>query len=220
MVKGGAVRRELAAVCRRLHELGFTPGSSGNVSARSGADAVLITPSGIGMGEVEADDLVEMGLDGTVAGGGRPSTEAEVHTLVYRRRADVNAIVHAHSPGCMAFAMAGRDFGEPCNLEILATVGRPVLVPFAPPGESGAYLAPFLERADCFLLANHGVLVLGESLRQAAFRIEEVENFACSLIAARRLGGEKPFSSDELARIKGFLERVGVARPRSVFSGG
>lgn len=211
-----ALRAELVRVCCRLDKLGFAPASSGNVSARTDAGSVLITPSGAGLGEVTEAALVEVGMDGTVAGKGRPSIESCVHWVFYRGREDVNAVIHVHSPGCMAFAMAQQDFGEPSSLEMLVHVGRPVLVPFAPAGESGPVLTPRLQSAECFLLANHGVVVVGGTLREALLRTEMVENFACSLIGARQLGGAAPFSAEEMSRIDGFMDRVGAPRPRSM----
>lgn len=220
MSKPQTLRREMARVCRRLHELRFVPGTSGNVSARLDSDSILITPSGRSLGELRLDDFVQVRLGGTVTGPGKPSTEIEVHNLIYRARPDVTAVVHAHCRACMAFAMARKDFGKPCNLEIYSSVGRPVLVPFAPPGEWGPALEPVVQDADCFLLANHGVVALGRSLREAGHRIEEVENFAHALIAARQLGGEVPFNDRELRRIERFLKRVGVPKPRSVLTTG
>ena len=210
------VRRELVAACRRLDKLGFVPGASGNVSARLAGERLLITPSGVSLGALTEGDLVEVRGDGTMAGGGTPSSESSVHRVFDQVRDEVNAVIHAHSRGCMAFAMARRDFGEPCNLEVLAHIGRPALVPFAPPGESGPLLESVAGRADCFLLANHGVVVLGGSLRQAVVRLEVMENFALSLIDAHRLGGPVPFSAEERSRIERFMDRIGAAKPRSM----
>ena len=210
------LRQEMVRACLRLHAIGFVPGTSGNVSVRVDAETVLITPSGVSLGDLGPADLVRVGLDGQVRGRGKPSSEIDVHNLIYRLRPDVASVAHAHCEGCMAFAMARKDFGKPCNLEIYSTVGMPVLVPFAPPGEWGPCLEPVLQDADCFLLSNHGVLTLGASLREATHRIEEVENFARSLIAARQLGGERAFTAVELKRIEAFLDRVGAGKPRSM----
>jgi L-fuculose-phosphate aldolase len=208
------LRRELTVVCERLFDEGFVPGTSGNVSARCDRGSFLITPSGLSLGELKPASFVRVRLDATVMGKGRPSSENDIHAMIYRQRPDVGAIAHAHCEGCMAFAMARKGFGKPCNLEIYTQVGVPVVVPFAPPGEWGPALGPVLQDADCFLLSNHGVLTLGPTLRDAAHRIEEVENFARSLIAARQLGGEKPFSAAQLKRIHAFLERNGYPLPR------
>jgi L-fuculose-phosphate aldolase len=215
-----ALRRELTAACGRLFAEGFVPGTSGNVSVRCGEEGFLITPSGLSLGELDPADVVHVGLDGRAIAQRKPSSEVDIHRMIYRERPDVGAIAHAHCWGCMAFAMARVDFGPPANLEIYTQVGVPVVIPFAPPGEWGEVLAPRLEEADCFLLANHGVVTLGPTLRAAAHRIEEVENFARSLLAARRLGGEKAFSPDELERIHAFLERNDLPLPRRGSPGG
>ncbi len=208
-------RAQLTQVCGRLHRLGYVPGSSGNVSLRADDRSFLITPSAISLGDLQPGDFVQADLNGETLGDGRPSSEVGIHALIYRARPAINSVVHTHCAACTAFAMARQDFGEPCSLEIYSTVGVPVLVPFAPPGEWGPCLEPALQDADCFLLSNHGVVTLGATLKEAANRMEEVENFARSLIFAKQLGGAAAFTDRELDRIHAFLDRIGVPRPRS-----
>ena len=58
-----AARRSVVAAARRLVDAGLTQGTSGNVSVRT-AGGLLITPSGMPYGEMEAPDLVERLLCG------------------------------------------------------------------------------------------------------------------------------------------------------------
>jgi len=210
-----SLRREMSDACRRIALQGLAPGTSGNVSTRLGRTALLITPSGRALGEVRPGDLVKVRLRGGTTIRGRPSSELSAHLSVYRARQDVRAVVHAHPPACMGFAMARKDFGRPCNLEAYVVLGEPALVPFAPTGEWGELLGPYLEKADCFLLANHGALTVGGSLREAEHRLEVMENFARGLLAARLLGGPVPFTRAELASIRRFMERSGLPPPPS-----
>ena len=206
----------MAETCRRLDELRFVPGSAGNVSVRVGRDAMLITPSGSALGRLKHRDFLRVRLDGSRASRGRPSAEAAVHALVYRARPDVGAVIHAHPPALVGFAMARKDFGKPSNMEVYALLGKPVLVPFAPVGESGPALEPVLAEGDCFILANHGPLVLGGTLAEALHRIEVAECAARAFVAARALGGPVRFTQAELKRIRQFMSRVGLPLPRSI----
>lgn len=98
--------REHAAAAWRLHlELprnGLVTWTSGNVSARD-RDAetglVVIKPSGLRYAELRPEHMVIVDLDGRrVEGDLKPSSDTASHLYIYRRRPDVNGVVHTHSP--------------------------------------------------------------------------------------------------------------------------
>lgn len=208
------IRKGLSEVCHRLDDLRYAPGSSGNVSARAGENFILITPTGCLLREVKPADLVKVTLNGKWDRSGRkPSSELDVHLSIYRARPDVNAVAHAHPPVTVGFAVAHRDLGDPSNLESYINVGRPVLVPFAPPGDAKP-LVERIDQGDAFILANHGAITLGKDIEQALHRMEALENLAQAVLAARRLGGVKSFTSKDLRGIKEFMKRAGITAPR------
>jgi L-ribulose-5-phosphate 4-epimerase len=87
----------------------------GNVSGVDRDEGVLaIKPSGVAYDALGPDAMVVVDLESgaTVAGGGRPSSDTPTHRVLYRRFAEVGAIVHTHSPAATAWAQAGRDL--PC----------------------------------------------------------------------------------------------------------
>lgn len=207
------LRKELAEICRRLDELGFAPGSSGNVSGRVDSGHILITPTGSLLRDISAGDFVRVAMDGGCGkAGGRPSSELGVHLAIYRGRPEVRAVVHAHPPVSVGFAVARRDMGKPSNLEVYLTVGRPVLVPFAAPGDPRP-LAKYLNEGNAFLLANHGAITLGGTPAEALHRMEALENFAQAVLTARLLGGERTFAAKDLVAIHAFMKRTGMSMP-------
>jgi L-fuculose-phosphate aldolase len=206
-------KKKLAAVCRRLDDLRYAPGSSGNVSARIGPHHILITPTGCLLRDVKPTDLIRVSLSGKYdRRGKRSSCELDVHIAIYRKRPDVNAIAHAHPPVTVGFAVAHQDLGEPSNLESYLTVGKPVLVPFAPPGDPGPLLKRISE-GNAFILANHGAITLGETIGQALHRMEALENLAQAVLVARHVGKVRPFSGKDLRAIRAFMKRMGIAAP-------
>jgi L-ribulose-5-phosphate 4-epimerase len=93
------LRELVASACRILHNEGHEHFYLGHVSAREpGSNLVCVKPAGIGLGEVaSADDVVVMDLDGRKIEGARPlHHEMPIHTEIYRRRPDVNCVVHTH----------------------------------------------------------------------------------------------------------------------------
>ena len=185
-----ALRAAVATVCRRLWERGLIAGPDGNVSVRIAPDRIVVTPAGLSKVEVTPDDLVEMTLDGRVIGRGRPSSEVQVHLRAYQVRADVHAVVHAHPPTATGFAVAGEGFTAPVLPELLLQVGAVPLVPYETPGSAALAerCAELFARHDALLLANHGAVTLGSTLREAHQRMESVEHVARILLAARQLG--------------------------------
>lgn len=194
---------EIVATAKALDAAGFGPGKSGNVSART-AMGFAITPSGLPYARMTAADLVEMGLDGTVMSGGKPSSEWPFHAAIYRARPEAMAIVHTHSPratalsatrrGLPAFhymiAMAG---GDDIRCADYATFGTEALA-------SNALEA--LQGRNAVLLANHGVIALGTSLGGAWQMACEVENLAGQYLDILA-SGLKPviLDSEEMARV-------------------
>src|SRR5207237_1340691 len=93
------VRLDLGRAVREDISVAGTRGAGGNVSARvPGSEEILITRTGVILGEVTPDDVVPIDPTGRPLDpqGPRPSKEVPFHTVVYRLRPDVNAIIHLH----------------------------------------------------------------------------------------------------------------------------
>jgi methylthioribulose-1-phosphate dehydratase len=88
----------IADAARELSVLGWTPATSSNFSMRVDADHAAITISGRHKGRLGRDDIMLIDLDGNAVGtNARPSAETALHTQVYRRWPEMNAVLHTHS---------------------------------------------------------------------------------------------------------------------------
>jgi L-fuculose-phosphate aldolase len=201
--------RDIVLCCRRLWQAGLIAGQDGNVSARYGADRLLVTPRGLLKSELAPDDLVEVGLDGTPLDGSRQATtELDLHLRVYRRRPDCGAVVHAHPPAATAFAVAGEGIPADVLPEIALLVGEVPLVAYATTGTPalGDSVEPYLGTHAAVLLANHGAVAWGRDLAKARIRMETLEHGARILLAARGLGRVNRLTPDQmhdLERLRG-----------------
>ena len=194
-------RKEILRVCRKLDALGFVPATDGNVSARLDGKRILITPSLLRKGDVRESQLLATDMAGKVlAGRGRPSSEIKMHLYAYKMRPDVKAIVHAHPPFATAFAAAGLDLTAPLLPEVVLTVGPVPLAKYATPSteEVPRSIAPFIKKHQALLLANHGVLALGQNLEEALQRMERVEHLAKISFLALILGRPKHLNKIQL----------------------
>lgn len=183
------LRASLLATTHKLASIGLNRGSSGNVSVRT-ADGLLITPSGLPTEQLEADDMVSMGLDGHVYGVGKPSSEWRFHVDILSARPEVHAVVHTHSTyattlACMRLPIPSLHYmialagGDDIRCADYALFGSQAL--------SDAVLLALQDRKAC-LLANHGVIALGETLDQAAAIAHEVEHLAELYVRCLQLG--------------------------------
>ena len=186
-----SLKKQIIKVCQRLESLGFVPATDGNVSARLDGKSILITPSMLRKGDIRESQLLVTDMAGKVLEGkGRPSSEIKMHLYAYKMRPDVMAIVHAHPPFATAFAAAGLDLKAPLLPEVALTVGPVPLAKYATPSteEVPRSIAPLLKKHQALLLANHGVLALGQSLDEALQRMERVEHLAKISFLAKILG--------------------------------
>ncbi|WP_306581681.1 methylthioribulose 1-phosphate dehydratase [Dokdonella sp.] len=93
-----ACAREIAAAGHALGALGWTPATSSNFSMRLDADHAAVTISGRDKGQLTVADIMAVDLDGRALDPLlRPSAETALHTQIYRRWADVGAVLHTHS---------------------------------------------------------------------------------------------------------------------------
>jgi len=197
--------RHIIAICRSLYEKGFVTATDGNVSARLPNGNILTTPTAVNKGRVQESDLVEVSIEGVpVQAGQVPSMELGMHLFVYRRRPDVQAVVHAHPPYATGFATARIPLSQPLFPEVIFGLGEIPLADFATPSTSevAESIAPFVNTANAILLTNHGVVAYGKNLDDAYFKMEKVEHAAHIVFVARLLGGEKPLTEGQVQRLK------------------
>lgn len=194
-------QKEMIRVCRKLDALGFVPATDGNISARLDGKRILITPSMLRKGDIKESQLLVTDLQGKVlAGRGKPSSEIKMHLYAYKMRPDIKAIVHAHPPFATAFAAAGLDLRAPLLPEVVLTVGPVPLARYATPSteEVPRSMAPLIKEHQALLLANHGVLSLGQSLEEALQRMERVEHLAKISFLAQALARPKYLDKKQL----------------------
>ena len=185
------MREAMVAVCHALSERQLIAGQDGNVSVRIGADRLLVTPAGFAKGSIDPDDLVEVSLSGAVLGGrNRASSELGLHLAAYHARSDIGAVVHAHPVTATAFTLVGESIPDGVLAELMLTVGTVALAPYVQPGtdELGKSVAPYLTDHDVVLLAHHGAVAVGRTLREAHFAMETLEHGARMIHLARQLG--------------------------------
>ena len=211
-----SARKEIVAIGKRLARAGFIAGCDGNISVRLSDDRVLVTPTGMAKGRLTVDNLVLVDMDGhRLQGDGEASSELAMHLAVYRTRSDIASCVHAHPPYATAFAVAGISLLPDILPEIVVAVGEIPLIDYAPPGTRAVpdSLFPYLNDTNAFLLRNHGLLTIGDTLESAYNRHDSVEHFAKILHLARSLGSVNRIPLEDFRRLVTIREDAEKSTP-------
>lgn len=215
-------RQSIVDVGRLVFQKNWVAASDGNISIRLDDNHILCTPSGVCKGTMRPDDLIICDLDGRrVCGDMECTSEIAMHTVVYRMRPDVEAVVHAHPPYSTGFAAAGRALDLAVLPEVIVGLGSVPLAAYGLPGtpELTEGMLPYVPKCDAMLLENHGVVAYAEDVFKAYARMEKVEQCAHILLIAELLGGPKVLSRRDVQRLFESRARYGI-RSRTIFEPG
>ena len=197
---------ELVAAGVAVVAAGLSPGSSGNISARTPDGTILITPGGSTLGALDAERLAVLSAAGEWIGGDKPSKEASLHLALYRKNPEHQAIVHVHSPQAVAASCvepwAEHSALPPITPYFVMRAGQTPLVPYRAPGapELGDLLEAIPFPFHAALLQNHGQLTSGVNLASAIDAAIEVEEASrITLITAGR--ERRLLDADEIAEL-------------------
>lgn len=190
------LRQDIVRLSLQAFRQGLFSGTSGNMSCYlPQSSLMLITPTSVRYEQMQPHQVVAMELDGTVVDGTcPPSSEWQLHAVLYQHRPDLGAVFHTHSPYATAFAV-NRQTIPAVLIEAHAFLGGDVrCAPYATPGsrEVGLNALPALEGRGGCTLANHGVLAVGRDLAQAFLRAEYVEDLAKIYTFAAQIGTPVP----------------------------
>ncbi|RSM17662.1 hypothetical protein CDV31_003431 [Fusarium ambrosium] len=168
---------QMAGAFRVFARLGYADGSSGHISLRDPAqpNTFWINPYGVHFGLIKVSDLVHIDEEGNRIGGADKLVNKAgfiIHAAIHKRRPDINAACHLHSP----YGRAWSTFGKPIeminqdscmfykDLAVYANFGGVVFAK-----EEGARLADALGATKKnIILQNHGLLTSGGTIGEAA----------------------------------------------------
>ena len=206
-------RRDVIEACLELNTCGLSEGTSGNVSIRHG-ERLLISPSATPYDEMTPEMIASIDLAGEMTeafdGPRKPSTEWRFHWLLMKHRPDVTAVVHAHATYCTTLAILRRPIPA-CHYMVAAFGGMDVrcagYATFGTPELAELTVEALQDRTAC-LLANHGMVAVGDGVAQAMWRAKELEVLAkqyylSSLAGEPVLLGE-PEMAETFARFAGY----------------
>lgn len=195
-------RKQLVEYGRKLIDSGLTVGTGGNISIFDKESGYMaITPSGMDYYKLQEEDIVIMDLEGNVIEGTlKPSSEYQMHSIVYQNRPEAKAMIHTHALYSTTVSCLREDL--PAIDYLVAHAGGKDVrcAEYAPYGtlELAEKAIKAMEGRKAVLLANHGINVLGESIEDAFAVTEQIEFCARLYWQAKAVGTPVILSDEEM----------------------
>jgi L-ribulose-5-phosphate 4-epimerase len=200
------LKEKLAEMVRVLAAGEIFTLTSGHISHRVPETNEILIPrhihhEGKTLSMITADDIVTIDLDGNLLEGtAAPPGERFVHTCIYKKRAEVRSVIHAHPHLSMAFGVAGVEL-IPVYLKAIVFAPRVEILDFAGQIDTealGIKVADALKENFALLLRGHGVVIAGISPEEACVNAFTLETNAQIQLWATLLGTPKPVSTEEV----------------------
>lgn len=211
----GTTAQLLATACRILAAEGHESGLAGQVTARAEKPNTWWTLEfGYGFDEATAGRMVLVDEDLKPLSGGRPNPGVRFHVWIYRKRPDVQAVIHTHAPYASALAATGQPL-KTIHMDSAMLHGTAHLpdwpgVPVA--DDEGRIISGALGEAKTILLANHGLLATGTSVEEAAYLAVFFERAARMQLRAMSAGGFKEVKRELAEEARDFLLQPSIVR--------
>jgi L-fuculose-phosphate aldolase len=170
-----AEREAVARASRHLAQTGLVIGTAGNVSARQG-DLIAVTPTGADLGDLTADLITVIDLDGEVVDGDlAPTSEVPLHTGIYAAT-NALAVTHAHAMASTALSCC-HDELPALHYSCLELGGAPRTAAYATFGSQqlADNVIEALKGRNAALMRNHGSVAYGPTMDQAIHNLELLE---------------------------------------------
>jgi L-fuculose-phosphate aldolase len=188
------LREEVLEKSLQMIRDGLAFGSGGNISALDReSELIAITPSAIEYTKMKPEDVVVIDKQGKlIEGKWKPTSETPMHTIFYREREEVGAVVHTHAPHASVFAITNQSIPMVVTESALC-LGSPVRVdPYVRPGteDLAQSVLEAMGSDVAVLLGQHGMITVGHNLGEAYASTIAAEVSARFTIMARSMGAE------------------------------
>ncbi|RKT88943.1 Ribulose-5-phosphate 4-epimerase/Fuculose-1-phosphate aldolase [Saccharopolyspora antimicrobica] len=188
-------KQELAAAFRLFGKLGFSEGVAGHITARDpeNPEWFWVNPFGMSFTQIKVSDLILVDHAGNVVEGRLPVNRAAfcIHSEVHKARPDAVAAAHAHSLHGKAFSTLRRHL-SPITQDACAFFEDHGLYEdfrgVVNDTEEGRRIGVALGDHKAVVLANHGLLTVGQTVAEAAWWFITMERSCQAQLLAMAAG--------------------------------
>lgn len=200
------IPEQIAYACRILVNLGMADAIWGHISMRQpGDDAFWMKPATFGFEDVMPGNMIRLTFDGKILTGTSPRhMEFPLHAEIFRARADVTAVLHAHPVHSIAFSATGQRLLPVthegvlfCDPDIRCFDKTSDLIDTRELGEA---VALYLGNHRAMFLRNHGIVAVGGNIMETVATAFFLERAAQAQLLAGRIGEFEATSGEEIKR--------------------
>ena len=207
-------KEEIIKAGMKLDRYGLISLAGGNVSLRMPSGEILITASGMIYEDMVPDDIVVMDLDRNIIEGKRkPSSDTDGILYIFKHMPEVNAAIHTHQPYATAVSLIADEI--PADLTTMGNACRGAVkcTPYSSPGsvEMGMDVVNNIGEQLAVILGHHGVMTVGDSLKQALNAAVYLEECAKGYLAARACGEIRHLTPAQVKQTVEIYKYVGQA---------
>jgi ribulose-5-phosphate 4-epimerase/fuculose-1-phosphate aldolase len=187
--------------CIRMLEQSDIIDYNGHASIRVADNRLLINIGSCQRSQLKVGDICTIDMEGNVIeGSGRPPLEFHLHAGIYRARADVKAVVHAHPKWSTFLTMVGESY-QPVYAQGSLVYPMPVLdSPNSINNRAMAdRLAATLGDRPAAMMKSHGAVTVGKDIVEAFVLANYLEENAYRQYMALQIGKPYAFSEKEVA---------------------
>jgi len=197
-----AGRRDMCALIHRSYDQRLFTSTQGTFSMRLSDGSFLITPYMKDRKYLEPEDIVHI-KHGMREMGKHPSRATHLHEEIYKAHPEIKAIINAHPPAIMSFAVTDAEFDSRTIPESYISLRDVQRIPYmASRLDIPGTVAAFSNKTPVVIVNNQCVIVAGNSLLNAYDRLEVLEYSAAAIIASKDIGDIVLITPEEVKAIE------------------
>ncbi|MHA1252528.1 MAG: class II aldolase/adducin family protein [Candidatus Helarchaeota archaeon] len=193
---------------KKFLKTGLTIGTSGNISLRTGKKAMTmaITPSSREYDELTIDDIIVVDFSNeedkieVIEGKWSPSSETILHSLIYKKRKKINAIIHYHPVFSTACGLVLNELPAILDDQTFFLGGSiPITKDYAVSGskELAYQVQEAIAKTNALIIRNHGAIGIGRNMDLAFEACQLLEKTAKIYVYANLLGKDIKILNDK-----------------------
>jgi len=204
-------RKKILKISQKLLSAGLIHDGQGNISMfHRESGLVAITPSAVPYEDRKVEDICIVDLDGNIVEGQwKPTSETPLHLIYYKKRSDINAVIHTHAPKATVFGVIGTEPMPMVLNEASMGIGGAVpIASYARPGtdDLAEVTCEAVGEGFAAIMAHHGLITVGPTIDLAYVATVAVESTANTIILARSMGKDPiTMPDDEVIALRKML---------------
>jgi len=195
------LRQQIIEMVHRAYDRQLMTSTQGAVSARLAGQNFLITPSGMDRHLLDMADIVLI-QNGQAETGKRPGRTSQLHREIYQQHSNINFVMTAQPPNCMAYAVTSTPFNTKTMFESYYLLRDIPVLPYGVPYQDPRRVAEVVStKAPVVLIQNDSLVTIGRTILQAFDRLEVAESSAKVLIDTDSIGAFVPLTDEQIREV-------------------